>query len=105
MNGVVAILGRELRLAFRQSTDTMMVIAFVVIAVVLTALVGGERNEPPRGMEPAHSVQTPDPWEALCPPPIHIARVVGDREEVQGSRTPRIAVRLVQGPVVEGKAK
>lgn len=45
MNGVVAILGRELRLAFRQSTDTMMVIAFFVIAVVLFPFgVGPEPN-------------------------------------------------------------
>lgn len=35
MNGVGAILSRELRLAFRQSSDSMMVIAFFVIAVVL----------------------------------------------------------------------
>jgi len=35
MNGVLAIMSRELRLAVRQSSDSMMVIAFFVIAVVL----------------------------------------------------------------------
>lgn len=45
MNGVTAILGREMRLALRQSSDTMMVIAFFVIAVVLFPFgVGPEPN-------------------------------------------------------------
>lgn len=45
MNGVSAILGREMRLALRQSSDTMMVIAFFVIAVVLFPFgVGPEPN-------------------------------------------------------------
>lgn len=45
MNGVAAILGREMRLALRQSSDTMMVIAFFVIAVVLFPFgVGPEPN-------------------------------------------------------------
>ena len=45
MNGVFAILGREMRLALRQSSDTMMVIAFFVIAVVLFPFgVGPEPN-------------------------------------------------------------
>jgi heme exporter protein B len=45
MNSVSAILGREMRLALRQSSDTMMVIAFFVIAVVLFPFgVGPEPN-------------------------------------------------------------
>lgn len=45
MNGLIAILGREMRLALRQSSDTMMVIAFFVIAVVLFPFgVGPEPN-------------------------------------------------------------
>jgi heme exporter protein B len=45
MNGLTAILGREMRLALRQSSDTMMVIAFFVIAVVLFPFgVGPEPN-------------------------------------------------------------
>lgn len=45
MNGVYAILSRELRLALRQSSDSMMVIAFFVIAVVLFPFgVGPEPN-------------------------------------------------------------
>lgn len=45
MNGVYAILSRELRLALRQSSDSMIVIAFFVIAVVLFPFgVGPEPN-------------------------------------------------------------
>ena len=45
MKGISAILGREMRLALRQSSDTMMVIAFFVIAVVLFPFgVGPEPN-------------------------------------------------------------
>lgn len=45
MNGIMAIMNRELRLALRQSSDSMMVIAFFVIAVVLFPFgVGPEAN-------------------------------------------------------------
>ncbi len=45
MNGLMAIFRRELRLAMRQSTDSVMVVAFFVIAVVLFAFgVGPEPN-------------------------------------------------------------
>lgn len=45
MTGLVAILRRELRLALRQSSDSVMVVAFFVIAVVLFPFgVGPEPN-------------------------------------------------------------
>lgn len=45
MTGLMPILGRELRLALRQSSDSVMVVAFFVIAVVLFPFgVGPEPN-------------------------------------------------------------
>lgn len=45
MKGLMAIFRRELRLAMRQSTDSAMVVAFFIIAVVLFAFgVGPEPN-------------------------------------------------------------
>lgn len=45
MSGISAVLRRELRLAMRQSTDSVMVVAFFVIAVVLFPFgVGPEPN-------------------------------------------------------------